>query len=306
MTTAATSVLGRLQAGDAELGSLPPKADRSGEQRDRAASLLAEGRELRTAFLAEHAERVYEELTDGCRKPVRVEELVFLGAESHPGLLPAREAMAGQRRLPLAEKEGLEIAQGLFLSAVLALPRAGAHLLHSMLRPRSEALARLDAYLETGRADLGLAAVAVSDLLQAGDPLGFAHAQASWVGPHRNPLYPIGTIGTAILTADAFRPESLGLPVLLASGAAVFWCARRLPAGYTAYAGAMVLLAARQGLYLNSFFSVPRYLVVIFPCYFAFAAGLAGRRNLQAAVLVLLAGVLLVESALYASWRFIG
>ena len=55
----------------------------------------------------------------------------------------------------LPEKEGIEIAQGLFLSFVLASPLCGAHLVWSMLRPTDAALERLDEFRATGVADLG-------------------------------------------------------------------------------------------------------------------------------------------------------
>ena len=63
--------------------------------------------------------------------------------------------MAAERTRSLPAKEGVEIAQGLLLSFVLASPRCGAHLVWSMLRPTEEALARLDDFRATGVADLG-------------------------------------------------------------------------------------------------------------------------------------------------------
>jgi len=109
----------------------------------------------RAAFLRRHAEAVYAELTDGCRRAVRVEQLVHLAAERFPGLVPSREEMAAERELPQSRKRGLELDQGLFLSHVLAGPRAGRHLVHAMLRPRAEALERVDEFRRTGGADLG-------------------------------------------------------------------------------------------------------------------------------------------------------
>jgi thioesterase DpgC len=100
---------------------------------------------------------VYGELTSGLRDEVRVEELVFEAAERFPGLVPTREAIAAERRLPQSEKEGLEVDQGIFLARLLASPRAGLHLVHASLRPRREALDRLDEFRATGSADLGLA-----------------------------------------------------------------------------------------------------------------------------------------------------
>jgi thioesterase DpgC len=89
------------------------------------------------------AARRYLELAgDG---PLRVEAL--LAAEG-PDL-------AAERERALADKEGLELAQGELLADVLADPDAGARLVDSMLRPTEEALARLDDFRATGVADLG-------------------------------------------------------------------------------------------------------------------------------------------------------
>ena len=63
--------------------------------------------------------------------------------------------MAVERAASLPDKQGIEIAQGLFLSFVLASPRCGAHLVWSMLRPTEAALERLDEFRATGVADLG-------------------------------------------------------------------------------------------------------------------------------------------------------
>src|SRR5277367_3873455 len=106
-------------------------------------------------FMRLHTEEVYDELTDGLRRAVRDEELVYAAAERFPGLVPTREQMEAERARPLRDKEGLELAQGLFLSFVLASPRAGSHLVWSMLQPTGEALARLDDFRATGVADLG-------------------------------------------------------------------------------------------------------------------------------------------------------
>jgi (3,5-dihydroxyphenyl)acetyl-CoA 1,2-dioxygenase len=105
--------------------------------------------------MLERAEAVYRELTDDCRRPIRDEELVYAAAELEPGLVPTRAQMAAERELPLAEKTGLELAQGEFFSAVLSSPRCGAHLVWSMLRPCEESLARLDSFRSSGVADLG-------------------------------------------------------------------------------------------------------------------------------------------------------
>jgi hypothetical protein len=79
-----------------------------------------------------------------------------------------------------------------------------------------------------------------------------------------------------------------------------------MPPAHGVYTAAQVLLAAVQGWHLQSFYSVPRYLAVIFPCYFAFAALLSRRPGLQIPWLVLPAAAMLALSALYGSWQFIG
>jgi thioesterase DpgC len=108
------------------------------------------------ASLRERAEGVYLELTDDLRLALRDEELVYAAAEAFPGILPTREEVAVERERKLPDKQGIEIAQGLFLSFVLASPRCGAHLVWSMLRPTQAALDRLDDFRATGVADLGL------------------------------------------------------------------------------------------------------------------------------------------------------
>ena len=109
----------------------------------------------RIAFLRIHAEAVYAMLTDDLSSALRDDELVYAAAEQFPGLAPTREEVAAERERPLPEKEGVEIAQGLFLSSVLASPRCGAHLVWSMLRPTAAAIERLDDFRATGVADLG-------------------------------------------------------------------------------------------------------------------------------------------------------
>jgi (3,5-dihydroxyphenyl)acetyl-CoA 1,2-dioxygenase len=101
------------------------------------------------------AAALYDELTDGRRRPVRLEELLYSAADRVPGLVPSEAEMEIERTRPLAEKEGLEIAQGLLASAFLALPEAGRHLVESMLRPTARALDRLDEFRATGGLDFG-------------------------------------------------------------------------------------------------------------------------------------------------------
>jgi hypothetical protein len=96
------------------------------------------------------------------------------------------------------------------------------------------------------------------------------------------------------------------VPVFLIFAAGAVWVALRLPAAYGAFAITQILLAGRQGLYLHFFISVPRYVAVIFPIYFAFATLLGRRRNLQLTWLLISATSMVVNAALYGAWRFLG
>jgi thioesterase DpgC len=144
-----------LLRGEELLGRLPTRAARSPAEAQAAELLSASLDDVRAAFLRAHAEAVYVALTDDLRRAVRDEELVYAAAERFPGLVPSRSQMAAERARPLSEKQGIELAQGRFLSFVLASPRCGAHLVWSMLRPTEAALERLDDFRATGVADLG-------------------------------------------------------------------------------------------------------------------------------------------------------
>jgi thioesterase DpgC len=109
----------------------------------------------RDAYLRAHTAALYDALTGRCTRPLRVEDLVYRAAAEVPGLAPTREEMEAERGRMLADKEGIEFAQGLLVSHVLALPRAGRHLVESMLRPVPAAFEHLDGLRATGAADLG-------------------------------------------------------------------------------------------------------------------------------------------------------
>lgn len=109
----------------------------------------------RDRFLREHADEIYRELTDDLTRSLRLDELVFAAAERYPGLTPTRVEIAAECERKLADKEGVELAQGQFVAHVLSSPVAGAHLVHAMLRPTVEALERLDDFRAGGVADLG-------------------------------------------------------------------------------------------------------------------------------------------------------
>lgn len=148
-----------LQANARQLAALPPKPRRDPEQQRAAEALLAEGRAARESFTARHAAEIYERLTAGYTRFLRVRELVYAAATEWPGLVPSEAEVNAERQLPQKDKDGVEIDQGIFLAHVLAQPLAGRHLMWSMQRPRADSVALLDDFLRTGAADLGTARV---------------------------------------------------------------------------------------------------------------------------------------------------
>jgi (3,5-dihydroxyphenyl)acetyl-CoA 1,2-dioxygenase len=111
------------------------------------------------ANLSDHAASIYDALTDGRNTFLRVDELCRRAAERFPGLLPSAAELAAEAPLLQKDKRGVEIRQGLFLSAVLSHPVAGSHLCHAMLLPLAGSAARVDEFEQKGSIDLGAARV---------------------------------------------------------------------------------------------------------------------------------------------------
>ena len=102
-----------------------------------------------------HADALYDALTGGYTRSLRLAELLTAAAARVPGLVPAAADLAAERARPLPEKEGIEFAQGLLVGHLLARPRAGRHLIGAMLRPVPEAIDRLGEFRAAGTVDLG-------------------------------------------------------------------------------------------------------------------------------------------------------
>ena len=117
------------------------------------------GNDARDRFLGSRVEELYDELTDGCARSRRLEDVVYEAASLVPGLVPTPEQMDAERGRALSEKEGMEIAQGLLVAHFLASPRAGRHLAQAMLEPTSAALEALDEFRSSGVVDFGVAHV---------------------------------------------------------------------------------------------------------------------------------------------------
>jgi thioesterase DpgC len=140
---------------DELIASLPEPGQRSPGQRAAADAAHDAAREIRCLFMDLQAEAVYDELTDGRTRHLRLPQLVESAAVAFPGLVPTAGQMAAEHVRPQAGKEGREIDQGIFLRGVLRSPLAGPHLLDAMLRPTPRALGLLADFSRTGVASLG-------------------------------------------------------------------------------------------------------------------------------------------------------
>src|SRR5579872_230343 len=102
---------------------------------------------------------LYDELTDGRTRFVRVDEMCSRGAELRPDVLPPTAELAAEAARRQRDKLGVERKQGAFLAEVLSDPAAGAHLCHAMLLPNPASAARLAEYAATGALELPGASV---------------------------------------------------------------------------------------------------------------------------------------------------
>jgi thioesterase DpgC len=102
---------------------------------------------------------LYDELTDGLTRFVRIDELCRRGAELRPDVLPSAAELAAEAARIQRDKLGAERKQGAFLAEVLSDPTAGAHLCHAMLLPHPASAARLAEYAATGALELPGASV---------------------------------------------------------------------------------------------------------------------------------------------------
>jgi thioesterase DpgC len=141
------------------LSRLPAKPQRDPASYDTAEALKQAAREARFSFLRHHARALYDRLTDGRRKFVRLERLVYDAADLVPGLVPLRTQVAMEAELRQSEKDGVEIDQGILCNQFLADPECGLHLCHAMLLPREESTEALAKFQRDGRLDLGFARV---------------------------------------------------------------------------------------------------------------------------------------------------
>jgi (3,5-dihydroxyphenyl)acetyl-CoA 1,2-dioxygenase len=144
---------------DEALARLPAKPKRNAGEAHEAAAVLEAARGARVAFLEAHVDTVYRRLTGDLSRYVRLDDLVFEAAALVPGLVPNRAALAREAALKQADKDGLELDQGLFVARLMRHEALGQHLCHAMMLPLPESRERLAEFERTGKADLGRATV---------------------------------------------------------------------------------------------------------------------------------------------------
>jgi thioesterase DpgC len=144
-----------LTRGQALLQRLPAPAGSTDDERAAREAITRIMNRARENFLRAHAAQLYDALTGHCARSLRVEELAAAASAAVPGLTPTPAEMDAERARMLPDKEGIEFAQGLLVSHVLALPGPGRHLVGAMLRPLPEAFEHLGELRATGAVDLG-------------------------------------------------------------------------------------------------------------------------------------------------------
>jgi thioesterase DpgC len=156
---AAHALVRFLAAGQGFLQRLPKGARGSAAERAARESVFGLMNDARAGFLRRHASHLYDDLTAGRTRFLRLGDLLATAAGRIPGLVPSTGELAAERARPLPDKEGIEFAQALLAAHVLAVPAAGQHLITAMLRPTREAAQRLAEFRQTGLVDLGLVRV---------------------------------------------------------------------------------------------------------------------------------------------------
>jgi thioesterase DpgC len=97
---------------------------------------------------------IYDQLTAGRSRFLRVDELCRQAAARFPGSCPTKEQLESEARLAQREKKGVEKAQGEFLAQILGDPAAGTHLCHAMLLPREESKQKFSEFDDKGEIEL--------------------------------------------------------------------------------------------------------------------------------------------------------
>src|SRR5450755_4706709 len=160
-TLAAPDLRAAIRNGRALLARLPLRSQRTPVQKAAGEAIVHLTADAAWRFFRRHAVPMYRELTREGARSLRVDALLGQAAARWPDILPVQAELVAESEHMQADKDGLEIHQGLFVSQVMANPQTGHHLIRSMLRPRLESLELLPQFVATGHADLGTVRVEV-------------------------------------------------------------------------------------------------------------------------------------------------
>jgi len=139
-TLAPADLRAAIRNGRALLARLPVRSKRTPVQKAAGEAIVHLTADAAWRFFRRHAVPMYRELTREGARSIRVDALLWEAAARWPDVLPTKAELVAESDHMQADKDGLEIHQGLFVSQVMANPQTGHHLMRSMLRPRTESL----------------------------------------------------------------------------------------------------------------------------------------------------------------------
>jgi len=142
----------------------------------------------------------------------------------------------------------------------------------------------------------------------SGDSLAPLHQQATW---QRGLLFPTETVVRA--TAEAWRFPGLypggyhllDWIIVVPALAAGVWVARHTRLAFGLYTWLSLLVPLSFAFGPRPFMSMPRFLVVVFPLLWAFAAWAPKRRGIHEAVVASFAGLQVLMLVLFVNWYFV-
>ncbi len=142
---------------------LPLKSKRTPQEKAAGESLVklitAAGRK----FCQAHRKTLYRRLTNDYSQFLRVEDIAWKAAELWPGIVPSKQALSQEAERMQLDKDGLELLQGILFSQLLAEPKSGIHMLHAMLRPKSDSRERLESFVRDGVLEMENARIEARD-----------------------------------------------------------------------------------------------------------------------------------------------
>jgi thioesterase DpgC len=137
------------------LARLPARSRRNAEEKAAGHALVHLLADAAWRFFRTYRIPIYDALTVGRTRALRLDELAWAGADLLPGILPTQAELAEESLSLQMDKDGLEIHQGLFFGQLLSDREVGLHLCAAMLLPTAAARAQLEEFQSRGKLDLG-------------------------------------------------------------------------------------------------------------------------------------------------------